>query len=86
MKVHLHIERLIVDGLPISTAQGALLKAALSSELARLFETQHWNEQLKSESLPQLRGDSFAHRAEDSPRQLGNKIAAAIHGSVQRPR
>lgn len=37
MNVHLHIERLIVDGLPAGPGQSASLGAGLEEELARLL-------------------------------------------------
>ena len=37
MNVHLHIERLIVDGLPAAPGQGANLRAGLEEELVRLL-------------------------------------------------
>ena len=35
--IHLHIERLILDGLPIECAQGPHVQAAVEAELARLL-------------------------------------------------
>ena len=35
--IHLHIERLILDGLPIERAQGPHVQAAVEAELARLL-------------------------------------------------
>ena len=84
MKVHLHIDRLIVEGLPISSTQGASLKAALSAELGRLLMTQDWSGPLQSESVAYLRGDAFSAAPGDSPRRLGSKIANAVHGGVRR--
>lgn len=89
MKVHLHIDRLVVDGLGLSTMEGAPLERAISTELGRLLSGQDssgqgWIRQMRSESLAMLRGDGFAHHAGDSPQQLGSRIAGAVHGSMQR--
>jgi hypothetical protein len=37
MNIHLHIERLILDGLPIADGQGAAVRVAVEAELIRLF-------------------------------------------------
>lgn len=84
MKIHLHIDRLIVEGLHISSTHGGPLKAALSAELSRLLATQEWSSSLRSESVAYLRGNTFSAAPSDSPRQLGNKIAKAVHGGVRR--
>ncbi len=84
MRVHLHIDRLILDGLPVSAAQGASLQAALSIELGRLLTAEPWSGSLHNEAVPHLRGGPFAPSHNDSPRQLGNKIAQAVHGGVRR--
>jgi hypothetical protein len=36
MNIALHVERLILDGLPITRAEGELLRSALQAELLRL--------------------------------------------------
>ena len=37
MSIHLHIDRLVLEGLPLSPTDGPLLQAALESELTRLM-------------------------------------------------
>ena len=37
MKFSIQIDRLVLDGLPVSQAQGPLVQAAVESELSRLF-------------------------------------------------
>ena len=39
MNINVSIERLVLDGLPVSSAQGSLLGAAVETELARLLAT-----------------------------------------------
>ena len=36
MNIQLHIERLVLDGLPLTRREGALVQAAVETELARL--------------------------------------------------
>ena len=37
MNIKLHIERLVLDGLPVTRSQGPLVQAAMEAELARLM-------------------------------------------------
>ena len=37
MKIHVHIERLILDGLPLGPSGGSRVQAAVEAELARLL-------------------------------------------------
>jgi len=39
MNIKVSIERLVLDGLPVSSAQGSLIGAAVETELARLLAT-----------------------------------------------
>ena len=78
--VRLHIERLVVDGLPLTPAQAARMQAALERELARLL----------------VHGDPAAWRAEavrpvaaapvtwdaSRPHQLGRALARTVFASL----
>ena len=83
MTIHLHIDRMVVDGLGVSTIDGASLQRSVSVELGRLLSAGNWSSLGRNESLAVLRGESFAHHAGDTPRQLGRGIAGAVHGSLQ---
>ena len=37
MNVNLHIERLVLDGLPVGSHEGPLVEAAIAAELTRMF-------------------------------------------------
>jgi len=78
MKIHLHIERVVLDGLPVSSAQAPSLKAAISAELGRLLKSDPPNSP-HNEAVPYVRGADLAPRRGDSPPRLGTSIAASIH-------
>ena len=85
MNIHVHIERLILDGIPLEPGQAAQLQAAVEAELGRL---------LAENSLPPglLAGGAFgALRAapiqlapQSQPASQGAQIAQAAYGSLGR--
>lgn len=84
MKINLHIERLVLDGLPATGSQGALVRAAVESELARLFAGGNLNH-LQSGAVPYAAAAPIQLTQNFNPSRLGHQIAIAIHGSI-RPR
>jgi hypothetical protein len=40
-EIHLHIERLVLEGLPLDPSQGEILTAALTAELGQIFDAFH---------------------------------------------
>jgi len=83
--VILHIERLVLEGLPVSHGQGAFVQAAVESELTRLLAEQG----VKSSSagaLTHLAGGSIQLTHNVQPAHLGHQIAAAVYtGLVPNP-
>lgn len=84
MKVHLHIDRVVVDGLGVLSVDGLALRRVLQMQLAELMREQSWNSKMANETVEAIRGEGFVHNPGDSPRQLGRGIAQAVHGSIQR--
>ncbi len=83
MTINLHIERLILDGIPIARGQGALIKAAVEAELGRLLSESGVSPELRSGgAFPSVRADSLHAGAENSPSQLGQQIARAVYSSI----
>jgi hypothetical protein len=80
MKINLHIERLVLEGLPLNRAQGPLVKRAVEVELARLFGGGVIATGLRSGgSIPHAAGSPLQFASEVSPRQLGTQIAQSVH-------
>ena len=80
MKINLHIERLVLDGLPLERAHGSLVQAAVQQELSRLFAVNRIAPQLSSVgAMPHARGGDMQFAKEATPRQLGTQIAQSVH-------
>lgn len=85
MRIELHIERLVLDGLPLTRADGALVQAAVEAELARLLaEGGLGPGLLAGVALPSLRVDAVQLAAGSSPAQIGQQIGRAVFGGLGR--
>jgi hypothetical protein len=82
--IHLRIERLILDGLPLTRSQGALVQAAAEAELSRLLAERGLASSLLSGgALPSLRASAIQLSSDGSPAQLGEQIAQAVYGGIE---
>jgi hypothetical protein len=80
MDVNLHIERLVLDGLPVTTHQGPSLEAALKAELVRLLSARDFSGTLWSgESVPALIAPSIQLTPGSNPIQFGRQIARSVY-------
>jgi hypothetical protein len=80
--VTLHIERLVLEGLPVGSHDGPLVQAAIEAELARLIG-EGGGGLAKIGSAPLKKGlaiDAVSSR----PDTLGVQIAQSIYGSISR--
>jgi hypothetical protein len=83
MNIELHIERLIVEGLPIAYGQRALLQAAVEIELARLLAQGGLAEGLAGGVMvPSLPAGAIQLDGVGDPASLGGRIARAVYGSI----
>jgi len=81
MNIRLHIERLVLDALPVTAREGVQIQNALETELARL---------LAADGLPGLTGAALNHlscgqiplASGSKPAQTGNQIAQAVHSGL----
>ena len=80
MNIDLHIERLVLDGLPIAHSQGALVKAAVEAELGRLLREGGMNPALESGcAFPSMPGNAITLVRESNPSVIGRQIATAVY-------
>lgn len=80
MKINLHIERLVLEGLPLERAQAPLVQLAVEQELMRLLGAKRIGPDLMSGgAMPSARGGNLQFAREASPRQLGTQIAQSVH-------
>ena len=85
MNINVHIERLILDGLPIGYGQRPQVQAAVEAELARLLADDGLSpELLAGGALPSVRAGSIQLANEGNTTQLGRQIAQAVYGGIGR--
>ena len=77
MNITLHIERLVLDGLPLSPGQVTILRAALEQELTRLLSEREL-QLLSGGAMPQLSVASLQLAASGQPAQWGRQIARSL--------
>jgi hypothetical protein len=83
MNINLHIERLILDGLPVTRAQGALVQAAVEAELARMLTERGLAARLQAGgAVPSVRADAMQLTVGSTPTQMGQQIAQAVYGGI----
>jgi hypothetical protein len=83
MNINLHIERLILDGLPFEARHRAALQTAIELELARLLTengvASNWQ---SSGAVSSVRADAIQMTTKSDPTQIGRQIAGSIYGSI----
>ena len=85
MNINLHIERLILDGLPIGSLQGPLVQAAVEKELGRLLSAGGLHASLQSGiAVPSVRAGAVSLNGGNNPKQIGQQIARAVYGGIGR--
>jgi hypothetical protein len=83
MKITLHIERLILDGLPITSHDAPLVRAAVEAELTRLFAERRIDPSPRASTMvPHGRAGSINLTHDLPPARLGQEIAGAVYKSI----
>ncbi|MDR3415532.1 MAG: hypothetical protein P4L83_05025 [Nevskia sp.] len=83
MKIDLHIERLVVDGLELSSAEARRLRRSVERELARLLTDGGLAQSLaRGAAVPRLQAPAIALPPRATPEATGGRIAAAVHSSL----
>lgn len=83
MNINLHIERLVLDDLPIDRHQGNQIRLSVEIELTRLFAEQHFASQLTSGfSVPAVMASNIHVDAKPDSAKLGVQIAQSVYGGI----
>lgn len=83
MNIQLHIERLVLDGLPLTRRAGALVQAAVETELARLLGAEGLSPALTGGGMtPHLAAPGVSFTPGGDPAALGVQIAHSVYGSI----
>lgn len=81
MNIHLYIEQLVLDGLPITGGKGAVVQAAVESELMRLLAERRLDH-LKSGAVAHCLAPPIEVAQSADAIRLGHQIARAVHTSL----
>lgn len=80
MRIDVHIDRLILEGLPLTRHQGPLVQAAVKQELARLLAADGLSEEARAGgAVAHVKAAGFELREGDHPRRLGQQIARSVY-------
>lgn len=83
MKINLHIERLVLDGVAIAPGQGHLLQASMEIELTRMLMNGGLPSVLaQGAALPRLSADGIQLTGGSNPAQLGRQIAQSVYEGI----
>jgi hypothetical protein len=85
MKIVLQIDRLVLDGLPVTGAESPRLRRALARELSRLLASGGMAPSLSGgTALPQIPAPHLTTIGRERPEALGRKIAHAVYAGIGR--
>ncbi|MBF2065981.1 MAG: hypothetical protein IGS39_16400 [Calothrix sp. C42_A2020_038] len=83
MNINIHIDRLVLDGLPIPHSQRPMLQAAIEAELGRLLVAgQLAPGLLAGGRVPNLSGGNIQLTQESNLTLLGQQVAQAVYGGL----
>lgn len=83
MNINVHIERLVLVGIPVTSRQREALHAAVERELVRLLSAGRLSpELLPGGTVPSVRANSIELEDESSPLHLGHQIARAVYRGI----
>jgi hypothetical protein len=80
MRINVHIERLFVEGVAVTSIQGPQIRAAFENELSRLLTVHGLSEELRQgTAVPRVRAGTIQLGKDNQPASLGRNIARAVH-------
>ena len=83
MKINVHIERLVLDGLRMDWRQGRRVQQAVAGELARLLSNERVQPRLGAGgTLASINGGSIEAEKLSDPSGTGTAIAAAVYSGL----
>jgi len=85
MSINMYIERLILDGISIPHHQRPLLQAAVEQELTRLLVADGFSSSIMTGgTMSSITGNTIRLTSEGTPTNLGQQIAQAVYGGLNR--
>jgi hypothetical protein len=82
--IELHIERLVLDGLPLDSRQARQVQGAIEAHLTQLLSAggSPSAPQMGSGAVPRLSGGTVTWNAAGGPGALGQQVGAAVFRSI----
>jgi hypothetical protein len=80
MTIHIHIDRLVLEGLPLGHHEGPLVQAAVEAELARLMGS--GTPPPSGGATARVTAPEISITPNNSPTRLGQQIARSVHGGI----
>jgi len=83
--VSLHIERLVLDGMPLVAGQITQLQTAMQRELTQLLQRDGVGPALQGGAVPAVQAPVIHMSTPFRPADLGRQIARSVHESLNKP-
>jgi len=84
MTIRVHIERLVLEGLPVERRHGPMIQQAVEAELGRLIEANGTGAFLQQGGAQDsIRGATITLGARTEWNGIGRQIAGAVFGSLK---
>jgi hypothetical protein len=82
MNIKVHIERLVLDGVNITSDQSHLLQASVEAELSRLLTAGGLSPSLaQGTAVPSISADGI-QLTNNNPAKIGQQIAQSMYGGI----
>ena len=82
--VTLHVERLVLDGLGLTRAQGAIVQRAFERELARLVVHSEQGAAWQGSRIPSVAATAVQTDGSVRPAQLGRDVARSVYSTLRK--
>ena len=81
--IHLHIERLVLDGVAVAPGDSPRLQVAVERELTRLIRERGLAPGMSTGgAVDAVRGGEVRLEPKGSPAKLGRQVASAVYGGI----
>lgn len=83
MKINLHIDRVILEGVNLKPGQQHLVQAGLEAEFSRLLKDRRLASGFtRNLAVPRVTASDIRLSGDNNPSQLGEQIAQSVYGGI----